>query len=401
MAQQSKARKKEDFLIAFSPIIAEASAIAYKGTTNEVQSKLKRVIEVWKQRLIFEPTIQDAIEARIDGMYHDPLQKINVAIANGSSTPDLDKSRSTTKKSLLGNSLFSASGPSAPLEIQPLVPLQISISKAIASSSTAAATADIEYEKLTDPSKTVPTPPVHAARLSALLKSLASAEGAVVESIKARRALIDGLEKILETNKAALAGEQAQHMKFVGRKGIIEVKKRDVEDGIMRGLSADSSPTNTYAPVHLNGRAGTSHLQDSTPDCHLEEPTPPPIETLTPVGSPIHTFSPISPGNGSAASLSNPYLQHHSSTPSRLAETPPTHAQTQANLNNNNSATELLSTLTMPPARHYAGSPGAGGGLAKKRKLENDFEGFGGPGGDAMADLDEDVAELLRAEGGI
>ena len=55
----------------------------------------------------------------------------------------------------------------------------------------------------------------------------------------------------------------------------------------------------------------------------------------------------------------------------------------------------------MPPARHFAGNPGVGGGIAKKRKLENDFEGFGGPGGDAMADLDEDVAELLRAEGGI
>lgn len=326
-----------------------------------------------------------------------------MAVAKGSSAPELDKSRSTTKKPLLGNSLFSTSGPSAPLEIQPLVPLQISISKAIASSSTAAATADIEYEKLTDPSKTVPTPPVHAARLSALLKSLASAEGAVVESIKARRALIDGLEKILETNKAALAGEQAQHLKFLGRKGIIEAKKRDVEDGIMRGLSADSSPTNAYAPVHLNGRAGTSHPHDSTPDRHLDEPTPPPVENLTPVGSPIHTFSPTSPGNGAGATnLGNPYYQHHSSIPSAPAETPPAHLQTTpANPNNNSSATELLSTLAMPPARHYAGRPGAGAGIAKKRKLENDFEGFGGPGGDAMADLDDDVAELLRAEGGI
>lgn len=222
-----------------------------------------------------------------------------------------------------------------------------------------------------------------------------------MESIKARRALIDGLEKILETNKAALAGEQAQHLKFLGRKGIIEAKKRDVEDGIMRGLSADSSPTNTYAPVHLNGRAGTSHPHDSTPDRHLDEPTPPPVENLTPVGSPLHTFSPTSPGNGGgAANLSN--HQHPSSIPSASAETPPAHVQaTPANLNNNSSATELLSTLAMPPARHYAGSPGAGGGIAKKRKLESDFEGFGGPGGDAMADLDEDVAELLRAEGGI
>lgn len=326
-----------------------------------------------------------------------------MTIAKGSSTPELEKSRSTTKKPLLGNSLFSASGPSAPLEIQPLVPLQISISKAIASSSTLTATADIEYEKLTDPNKTVPTPPVHAARLSALLKSLASAEGAVVESIKARRALIDGLEKILETNKAALAGEQAQQLKFVGRKGVIEAKKRDVEDGIMRGLSAESSPTNTYAPPHLNGRAGTSHPQDPIPDRHMEEPTPPPVETLTPVGSPLHhTFSPTSPGNGNGAAISgSPYHRHHSSAPSAPGETSPAHAlTTPANLSNNCSATELLSTLAMP-ARHFAGSPGVGGGMAKKRKLENDFEGFSGPGGDAMADLDEDVAELLRAEGGI
>lgn len=67
MAQQSKARRKDDFLIAFSPVIAEATASAYKGATNEVQQKLRRVVEVWRQRQIFETPIQDAIEARIEG----------------------------------------------------------------------------------------------------------------------------------------------------------------------------------------------------------------------------------------------------------------------------------------------------------------------------------------------
>ena len=85
VAQQSKARRKDDFLIAFSPvgivffeitgrtlslnvqIIAEATATAYRGATNEVQQKLRRVIEVWRQRQIFELPIQEAIEARIDG----------------------------------------------------------------------------------------------------------------------------------------------------------------------------------------------------------------------------------------------------------------------------------------------------------------------------------------------
>ena len=68
VAQQSKARKKDDFLIAFSPMIPEACAIAYKGATHEVQGRLRRVFEVWRQRQIFEDAIQDAVEARIQGI---------------------------------------------------------------------------------------------------------------------------------------------------------------------------------------------------------------------------------------------------------------------------------------------------------------------------------------------
>jgi hypothetical protein len=70
VAQQSKARRKDDFLIAFSPVIAEATATAYKGATNEVQQKLRRVVEVWRARQIFETPIQDAIETRIDGIFY-------------------------------------------------------------------------------------------------------------------------------------------------------------------------------------------------------------------------------------------------------------------------------------------------------------------------------------------
>ena len=67
VAQQSKARRKDDFLVAFSPVIAEATACAYRGATNEVQQKLRRVVEVWRARQIFELPIQDAIETRLDG----------------------------------------------------------------------------------------------------------------------------------------------------------------------------------------------------------------------------------------------------------------------------------------------------------------------------------------------
>ena len=352
VAQQSRARKKDDFLIAFSPIIAEASATAYKGATNEVQQKIRRVIEVWRQRQIFEPAIQEAIEARID---------------------ELDKSRSSSKKPLLGGSLFSnSSGPSAPQEIQPLVPLQIAVSKAVASTTGLFATANTEYDKLTDPTKTIPTPPVYAARLSALLKSLANAEGAVSESIKARRALVSGLEKILETNRTALAAEESQHVELVNRKASAEAKKREVEDGIMRGLSAENSPATlqaTNSPLgHTNGKAAVLETEPERPD--IEELTPPPVENFTPPKQPPPQT----------------HFVPHMPTPPLPVSVP---------------GSDLLSSLSMPPVRHYAGSPGSagGGGMAKKRKLDDDSDAFG-HGEDAMADLDEDVAELLRAESG-
>lgn len=67
IVQQSKARHKDDFPLAFAPIIPEAAAVAYKGATPDVQNKVRRVVEVWRDRSVFEGPIQTAIESRIDG----------------------------------------------------------------------------------------------------------------------------------------------------------------------------------------------------------------------------------------------------------------------------------------------------------------------------------------------
>ncbi|KAL9104610.1 MAG: hypothetical protein Q9163_000475 [Psora crenata] len=365
VAQQSKARRKDDFLIAFSPIIAEATAIAYRGATNEVQTKLRRSVEVWRARQIFEVPIQEAIEARID---------------------ELDKSKSSSKKPTLGGSLFSSSsGPAAPPEIQPLVSLQIALSKASVTTASAVPTADAEYEKLTDPSKSVPTPPVYAARLSSLLKSLASAEGAVAESLRARTALVEGLEQMVEINKAAIMAEESQQASLASRKNTIEAKKREVEDGIMRGLSAESSPVNlqgsTVSDPRMNGRTSATPLTPTDPSRpDVEELTPPPEGSATPVPREIAN---------SAAVTDDQYQALNNQGPMVLGEQL-TGLPAQA-------GADLLSSLNIPPVRQYAGN--SGGGLLKKRKLDDDSAVFGS-GDDAMDDLDEDVAELLRQENG-
>ncbi|KAB8219032.1 RNA polymerase II-binding domain-containing protein [Aspergillus novoparasiticus] len=335
VAQQSRARRKEDFLIAFSPIIAEATATAYKGASNDIQQKLRRVVEVWRQRAIFEPPIQDAVEARID---------------------EIDKSRSIGKKPPLGGSLFSSSSGSTPSELQPLVPLQVALSKATVASGASATTANAEYDKMHDPSTPLPTPPVHAARLSQLLKALANAESSVSEVIKSRIALIDGLEKLLETNRSSLAKEQSLATQLSERRSETEAKKREVEDGIMRGLSAENSPA-----VHLGESEGEPVARPE-----VEALTPPPVEALTPVGSPKNE-----PQDMNFAAQN--YTQSHAPTAGFVL--PGFGFTTEAAQN---------SLQDDPNGLH-----------PKKRKVvheEEDYAQF------ASGDLDADVAELLQQE---
>ncbi|KAL1967353.1 hypothetical protein VTN77DRAFT_3399 [Rasamsonia byssochlamydoides] len=340
VAQQSKARRKDDFLIAFSPIIAEAMAIAYKGASNEIQQKLRRVVEVWRQRSIFEQPIQEAVEARVE---------------------ELDRSRSSGKKPLLGGSLFSSSSGSVPPELQPLVPLQVAVSKAAVSSTASVTAANTEYDKMHDPNTPVPTPPVHAARLSQLLKSLANAESSVSEIIKSRQALIDGLEKLLDTNRTALAKEQSLVSQLSERKAETETKKREVEDAIMRGLSAENSPA-----VH-NGESDTSRPE-------IEGLTPPPVESLTPVGSPRQSFSTFTDGTQDPSTQSFS-LPSAATAGGVVPGTDP-------------------SSFTLPhnPPRDDSSANGVS---SKKRKVthgEEDYAQFAG------GDLDADVAELLKQE---
>ncbi|KAI9037903.1 CTD-interacting domain-containing protein [Aspergillus affinis] len=346
VAQQSRARRKDDFLIAFSPVIAEAVATAYKGASNDIQTKLRRVVEVWRQRSIFELPIQEAVESRVD---------------------EIDKTRSTGKKPPLGGSLFSGpSGSATPSELQPLVPLQVALSKNTVASGASATTANAEYEKLNDPNTPLPTPPVHAARLSQLLKALANAESSVSEVIKSRTALIDGLEKLLETNRSALSKEQSLAVQLSERKSETEAKKRDVEDGIMRGLSAENSPAANLGDAGLGSEA--------VPRPEVEALTPPPVEAITPVGS---------PKGQQEASLPGTSLDPQEPAGFTLGgfTYPPTGSSLPG--------TDLSSAYTDPQDPN--------GFYAKKRKVdhgEEDYSKF------ASGELDADVAELLQQESG-
>jgi regulator of Ty1 transposition protein 103 len=156
------------------------------------------------------------------------------------------------------------------------------LQKAELNTKPAVAAANQDYEKHTAPGIPMPSPPMHAAGLAALVKKLAVAEGAVAESIKARQALVAGLEKLLEANKTKLEHEEKQAMDFRIRKDAIESRKRKVEEAILKGLSAaETNEISASAPLPA---ATTSPVAQERPQ--MEELTPPPMESFTPVGSP-------------------------------------------------------------------------------------------------------------------
>ncbi len=220
----------------------------------------------------------------------------------------------------------------------------------------------------------IPSPPVHAARLNALLKTLASAEGAVNESIKARRSLIEGLEKLLDVSRSMLATDESKHSDLLRRKTNTEAKKRDVEDGIMRGLTGSDSFTTSGSNGNSDGHV-VSGDEPERPD--VEPLSPPSVEALTPTCSP----PPISL-TGTAIASDIKHESHSDSIESTSAvPVPLVHA-----------GSDLLSSLSMPYGRQTSGSPVNGG--TKKLKLNDELE-FDG---DAMDGLDDEVAAMLRQQ---
>ena len=288
----------------------------------------------------------------------------------------------------MGGSLFSGSGgSSAPLELQPLVPLQIQVSKLALSVSSTMTTANVEYDKLMNPNLAIPNPPVHAARLTTLLKSLANAEGAVSESIKAREALVAGLEQLLATNRATLDNEKGQHFELQSRKTSSELKKREIEDSIMRGSSAPKGEAS-----HSNGGHQELELDDDVERPQIEELTPPPQESLTPIGSPLGPEDAFATTTTGADRIQEFSPNHDEPPPA--AQFQPTNSAAQPNA----PPSFAMPGLRKPSHGSSYAMNGGGYSSAKKRKLEGDFEGFAG--GDVLEDLDADVAELLRAEAG-
>ncbi|KAK0252151.1 hypothetical protein B0A54_08134 [Friedmanniomyces endolithicus] len=269
IVQQSRARGKQDFVLAFEPIVGDGVGTAYKGAGEGVQGKIRRVVEVWRQRGVFDGAVLDVVEGR--------MGEVDRGKAGGKSGGGMGK---------LGGSLFGGSGAGAvPVGLEGVSQSLVAVSKAVVGKEPAVETAEKEAAKMTDPAAVLPTPPVHAARLSAVMRSLATAQGAVEASISARRELLQELEKLVATNRVELEQEEATMARLAITRELIEAKKREVEDGIMRGLSNPPSPGVSTPTSGIPAASATqTHRTENgdAPDAEGFTPPPPEMESFTP-----------------------------------------------------------------------------------------------------------------------
>lgn len=288
---------------------------------------------------------------------------------------ELDRNRSGGKRAT-ESSMFSKSGGSVPMELTAVSANLQKLASLGLSTRTSTNAADQDYEKITDPNAVTPSAPVHAARLNGLLKTLANAEGAVKESMKTRHELIQGLEQLLKSQMDRLAAEENELTRLSSRRTEIDAKKKEVEDTIMRGFAPNSNPSTPAA----DGTPAQSH----SPTTPGQEPDRPEIEALTPP-----TQSPITPNRDpepQPSFASGGIAVHTTQSPVKpqSISRPPTAT----------AGSDLLASLSSG-SYNQASSTG-NGNSAKKRKLNNATNDFPDLGGDAMDDIDDDVAAMLR-----
>lgn len=343
-------------------IIAEACEVAYKQAPPEIQNKIRRVIQVWRERSIFETEVQNGIEKRLDGIYDlSHVSSSDVSPANKTST-DVDKGKSGsssgtgTRKlggglfggSLGGSSLGGGGGSNTPLEFTPIINSHKGLQTKLSSSTIAVGTANTEYQRQFD-TDTLPVAPVYAARLSSLLKTLDNAHIAVKGAIEAREAHIRNLEKLLLQSKTALDTDRKTFHDITEKRQKAEATKQEVEMMILRDMEESKNGNGDAMDIHHGGHNSTS------PD-DLKSPE---IEALTPPHQTI--FEPPPPPSAS---------EHHHQHSTAPAPPPQPHAFSQG-------ASELLASLSAPLN---------GGGLKRdKREDVNMYEG-----------LDDDVADMFR-----
>lgn len=189
MVQQSRARKRQEFTDAFASVIPDVVSETYKVVPKDIKEKIKRVIDVWKQRTVFSQPVLDDIDSKTFSSGGAPN-------TGGGSN-------------LLGGNLGGFGGPMIPPSLKQLTSLQKLLDDSGPKAESAYDPAVKEYTNLFE-SESLPAPPAYSKSLASLLSTLESTMESTKKSVGTRKEILSHLKTLVETNESKLENEQTR-----------------------------------------------------------------------------------------------------------------------------------------------------------------------------------------------
>lgn len=219
VVQQSRAKKRDEFVKAFAKVVPEAMGFTFRQTSNaDTKSRIKRVADVWRQRNIFSEDVLNKVEQA----FTEPKRlggSLKFGAAAGSS-------------SRFGQlSSTSATPAELPAFLSKLLTMHKSLTASIAVSDLSSKTVLADYTALVE-SDSLPAPKEYSKKLSNLEPRLISAHANLSKQISARRDLIDQLKSLAESSESLLK-EDEDKLKDLEQK---QLKVKDLRNDLSEML---------------------------------------------------------------------------------------------------------------------------------------------------------------------
>ncbi|CAN6651835.1 regulator of Ty1 transposition protein 103 [Trichomonascus vanleenenianus] len=217
VVQNARARKKDEFVQAFGAVMPAALASAHRQTSKEVRDKIKRVVDVWRQRQIFGPAVLAAIDTQIKDGRPGALSGSLDALAP---PPEL-KDASDIQKQLNDTDILTTK-------------LQANAVK--------------EYKDLFD-TDMLPAPPEYSRKLYGLKQSLSSSILSLGKTIELRRQFVEQLQKLIDTNKARIASDEKLLADFGEKLKHATETKKEIDQMLVEDTLPEQQQESTIPPM--------------------------------------------------------------------------------------------------------------------------------------------------------
>lgn len=212
VVQQSRAKRKDEFVNAFARVIAPALGTAYSQASKEVKERIKRVVGVWTQRQIFSPQILQDISKNLDS---SAPSTVGSTSAMDLQTPAALKSVSAIQQKLDKTAL------QADKQFDSIVE---------------------EYTSVME-SDALPAPPEYFAKLNQLYDKLKAASTATYNCIDLRKQLEKELQALMEDNKNQLSKLEGQHVELSTRTKHVGDTRAEVQQMVVSSEPPTESAT--------------------------------------------------------------------------------------------------------------------------------------------------------------